>query len=74
MKQFLRGLRGGFPIGLGYLSVSFTFGIMAISYGLEWWQAVVISMLTLTSAGQLAGIEVMINPGQYFAMLISSLL
>ncbi len=73
MKQFLRGLRGGFPIGLGYLSVSFTFGIMAISYGLEWWQAVVISMLTLTSAGQLAGIEVMINPGQYFAMLISQL-
>ncbi len=71
MKLFLRGLRTGIPIGLGYLSVSFTFGIMAISMGFEWWQAVIISMTTVTSAGQLAGINVMINPGQYATMLIS---
>lgn len=73
MKLFLRGLRAGVPIGLGYLSVSFTFGIMAISYGFSWWQAVVISMLTVTSAGQLAGIHSMLVPGQYLAMLISQL-
>ena len=73
MKQFLRGLRAGIPIGLGYLSVSFTFGIMAISLGFEWWQAVIISMLTVTSAGQLAGINVMVNPGQFLTMLISQL-
>lgn len=71
MTSFTRGLRSGIPIGLGYLSVSFTFGIMAVSYGFSWWQAVVISMLTLTSAGQLAGITVMIHPGQYLQMLIS---
>lgn len=71
MKLFLRGLRSGIPIGLGYLSVSFTFGIMAISMGFEWWQAVIISMSTVTSAGQLAGIGVMITPGQYATMLIS---
>ena len=73
MKLFLRGLRSGIPIGLGYLSVSFTFGIMAISMGFEWWQAVIISMTTVTSAGQLAGIGVMVNPGQYATMLISQL-
>ena len=73
MKLFLRGLRAGVPIGLGYLSVSFTFGIMAISYGFSWWQAVVISMLTVTSAGQLAGIHSMLIPGQYLAMLLSQL-
>jgi predicted branched-subunit amino acid permease len=73
MKLFLRGLRSGIPIGLGYLSVSFTFGIMAISMGFEWWQAVIISMTTVTSAGQLAGIDVMVNPGQYATMLISQL-
>lgn len=71
MNPFSRGLRAGIPIGLGYLSVSFTFGIMAVSYGLDWWQAVLISMTTLTSAGQLAGIGVMIHPGQYLTMLIS---
>ena len=71
MKLFLRGLRAGVPIGLGYLSVSFTFGIMAISLGFSWWQAVIISALTVTSAGQLAGIQAMLVPGQYAAMLIS---
>lgn len=71
MKAFTRGLRAGVPIGLGYLSVSFTFGIMAIASGLEWWQAVIISMVTVTSAGQLSAIETMALPGQYAAMLIS---
>ena len=73
MNSFLFGLKSGVPIGLGYLSVSFTFGIMAVSYGFEWWQAVLISMTTVTSAGQLAGIGVMVNPGQYLQMLISQL-
>lgn len=73
MNTFLRGFRSGIPIGLGYLSVSFTFGIMAVSYGFDWWQAVLISMTTLTSAGQLAGIGVMVVPGQYLEMLISQL-
>lgn len=72
-KQFLRGLRSGVSIGLGYLSVSFTFGIMAISCGLYPWQALLISMTTLTSAGQLAGINVMASLGSYAEMLISQL-
>lgn len=73
MKRFVRGLKSGVPIGLGYLSVSFTFGILAVSYGFVWWEAVVISMTTLTSAGQLAAIGIMVNPGQYIEMLISQL-
>lgn len=73
MNSYMRGLRYGIPIGLGYLSVSFTFGIMAVSYGLSWWQAVLISMTTVTSAGQFAGIGVMLNPGQYIEMLVSQL-
>lgn len=73
MKDFLKGLKGGVPIGLGYLSVSFAFGIMAISLGFQWWQAVLISMTNLTSAGQLAGIGIMVNPAQYIDMLLSQL-
>ncbi|MCQ2496886.1 MAG: AzlC family ABC transporter permease [Lachnospiraceae bacterium] len=71
MNNFKRGLKAGIPIGLGYLSVSFTFGIMAVSTGFSWWQAVVISMTTLTSAGQFSGIKTMLIPGQYAEMLIS---
>lgn len=73
MKNYRRGLAAGIPIALGYLSVSFTFGIMAVSYGLSWWQAVLISMTTVTSAGQFAGIGIMIHPHQYFQMLISQI-
>ena len=70
-NRYIKGIADGIPIGLGYLSVSFGFGIMADSAGLAWWQALLISMTTLTSAGQLAGIGVMASPGQYGAMLIS---
>ena len=73
MKSCTRGLRAGIPIGLGYLSVSFTFGIMAVAYGLYWWQAVLISMTTVTSAGQFAGLGMMVQPGLYLDMLISQL-
>lgn len=73
MNNYTRGFKAGIPIALGYLSVSFTFGIIAISYGLSWWQALVISMTTVTSAGQFAGIGIMLHPGQYFQMLISQI-
>ena len=71
MNNYKRGLITGIPIALGYLSVSFTFGIMAVSFGLSWWQAVLIT--TVTSAGQFAGIGIMIHPGQYIQMLISQI-
>ena len=71
--SFRRGFHAGIPIGLGYFSVSISFGILAVSYGFSWWQAVLISMLTVTSAGQFAGINSMVHPGQYIAMLVSQL-
>ncbi len=73
LKTYARGVKAGIPIGLGYLSVSFSFGIMAVSMGFHLWQAVIISMTTLTSAGQLSGIQTMMLPGQYLEMLISQL-
>ena len=59
-QQFLRGLRDGVPIGLGYLSVSFAFGITAVSRGVPGWIALLISMTNLTSAEQLAGLDLMV--------------
>ena len=50
--QFKKGLKDGIPIGLGYLAVSFTFGIMAKGAGLTTLEAVVLSLTNLTSAGQ----------------------
>ena len=64
--EFRAGLVDGIPIGLGYLAVSFTFGIMASDSGLTVLQAVVLSLTNLTSAGQFAGLGV-IQAGASFA-------
>lgn len=71
--DYKRGLRAGIPIALGYLSVSFTFGILAMRYGLNVWQATLVSLTTVTSAGQFAGIQLMATPGLYLDMLASQL-
>lgn len=72
-NAFRRGFHAGLPIGLGYFSVSLSFGILAVSYGFTWWQAALISALTITSAGQFSGIHTMLHPAQYMAMVISQL-
>lgn len=73
MNSFVRGLRHGLPIGLGYLSVSFTFGMMAVSGGLSIGQAVLISMTNVTSAGQLAGLSLMTAGAPMIEMALTQL-
>ena len=53
-ESFRKGVKDGIPIGLGYFAVSFTFGMMAVADGLSIWQAVLISLTNVTSAGQFA--------------------
>ena len=57
-KEYVAGMKAGMPVCVGYFSVSFGFGTMAISQGLSVWEAVLISMTNLTSAGQFAGLTV----------------
>lgn len=73
-KDFLQGVRHGLPIGIGYFAVSFAFGIKAISAGLNAFQAGLMSLLNITSAGQFAGIEVIENATDLLAGIISIIL
>ncbi|MCR5681616.1 MAG: AzlC family ABC transporter permease [Clostridiales bacterium] len=61
--HFWKGLLHGIPIALGYLSVSFGFGILAVRSGLAAWQATLISAACVTSAGQVAGVEILAAGG-----------
>lgn len=70
-NNFFAGIKDGIPIGLGYLSVSFTFGIMAVNSGLSVWIAVLISMTNLTSAGQFAGIGLISAGASYIEMALA---
>ncbi len=71
MKSLKEGMQDGIPIALGYVSVSFTFGLMAVNVGMSWWQAVLISMTCITSAGQFAGLDIMVAGGAFIEMALS---
>ena len=72
-ESFKKGIKDGIPIGLGYLAVSFTFGMMSVSSGLSIWQAVLISLTNLTSAGQFAGLDIIVAGGSYWEMALTQL-
>jgi len=73
-KQYIKGFLNGLPIGVGYLSVSFAFGIFAIANGLTSMEAVLISMSNLTSAGQLAAVPIIAGGGAFVEIIISQLI
>ena len=73
-ESFKRGLKCGIPIGLGYFAVSFTFGMAAVKGGLSVFEATMISLLNLTSAGQFAGIDVMFGGGTLVEMAVTQLI
>ena len=68
--RYRHGLRDGFPIGLAYLSVSFGFGISAAAKGIGILPSVIISAVNLTSAGQLAGVDIIAAGGTLIEMMI----
>lgn len=70
-QNFRKGLHDGMPICLGYLSVSFTFGLLGVGMGLSWWQTTFISLTNVTSAGQFAGLTIMMEGGALIEMVIS---
>lgn len=73
-ESFRKGMKDGIPIGLGYLAVSFTFGMMAVQGGLSIWQAVLISVTNVTSAGQFAGLDIIAAGGSYWEMALTQLI
>ncbi|MBQ9679421.1 MAG: AzlC family ABC transporter permease [Ruminococcus sp.] len=72
-KKFVRGMRHGVPIMLGYLSVSFGFGVLCIQQNLSILAAVGISVTNLTSAGQVAGVGVIAAGGSMLEMILCQL-
>ncbi|WZL80085.1 AzlC family ABC transporter permease [Vallitaleaceae bacterium 9-2] len=68
---YMNGLKAGFPIALGYLVVSFTFGMTACLNGFTLYEAVFMSMTNVTSAGQFAGMNLLISGTKYVELLLT---
>ena len=70
---YLKGIKVGMPICLGYLAVSFTLGITAKNAGMTAWQAMLTSLTVNASAGQYAGFTVIAASSGYLEMAIMEL-
>ncbi|MCQ2512761.1 MAG: AzlC family ABC transporter permease [Lachnospiraceae bacterium] len=73
-EYFKKGIKAGIPIALGYFAVSFTFGMMAVKGGMTLWQSVLISLTNLTSAGQFAGLDIILAGGTLWEMALTQLI
>lgn len=72
MNEFIRGIKKGFPICLGYIPVSFTFGLIAVKMGFNPLEATIISMTNMASAGQFAGIRLIEGGAPYIELVITT--
>ena len=72
MNEFIRGIKRGFPICLGYIPVSFTFGLIAVKMGFSPVQATIISLTNMASAGQFAGIRLIEGGAPYIELIITT--
>lgn len=73
-NEFINGIKDGIPICLGYFSVSMAFGIAAVKGGIPAWAATLTSLSNVTSAGQFAGINIMLALGSLIELAITTLI
>ena len=72
LDDFKRGFQQGLPIALGYIPVSFTFGLMAVNGGIPVWIAILVSLTNLTSAGQFAGVGLIIADASLIEITVTT--
>ena len=70
-QSYIRGIREGIPVGLGYFVVSSTIGIAARKASLTPFQATIMSFTNNTSAGQFASFALIASGAPYVEMAIS---
>ena len=73
LQEYTKGVRRGIPVGVGYFSVSFGFGAMAASQAIRAMDATLISLTNLTSAGQFAGLTLILASATMWEMILTQL-
>lgn len=74
LKHYSHGVRTGLPVGVGYFSVSFGFGAMAAAQGIKALDATIISLSNLTSAGQFAGLTLMVAGATLWEIVLTQII
>lgn len=74
MKEWIKGLKNGMPIALGYFPVAFSFGVLCVSSHMPLGMATFISLSNLTSSGQFAGVNLILSHASYLEISMTLLL
>ncbi|MBQ8140400.1 MAG: AzlC family ABC transporter permease [Clostridia bacterium] len=69
-RNYLRGMKAGIPISLGYFAVAITLGIAAKDAGLTAFQATLTSFLINASAGEYIGFTLIAAGASYFEVFL----
>ncbi|MBQ7384295.1 MAG: AzlC family ABC transporter permease [Clostridia bacterium] len=69
-KNYLRGMKAGIPIGLGYFAVALTLGIAAKEAGFTPFQATLTSFLINASAGEYIGFTLIAAGASYLEVFL----
>ena len=72
-NEYAQGVHTGLPVGMGYFSVSFGFGAMTAAQGIKALDAALISVSNLTSAGQFAGLTLIVAGATLWEMVLTQL-
>ena len=68
--NFLKGMKDGIPIMLGYFAVALTLGIAAKNAGMTAFQATITSLLINASAGEFIGFTLIAANAGYFEVML----
>ena len=72
-NAYRNGVNRGLPVGVGYFSVSFGFGAMAAAQGIKALDAALISLTNLTSAGQFAGLTLIVAAAGLWELILTQI-
>ena len=72
-REYRTGVQRGLPVGMGYFSVSFGFGALAAAQGIAPLEATLISATNLTSAGQFAGLTLILAMAGLWEVILTTL-
>ena len=72
-NAYRTGVRKGLPVGVGYFSVSFGFGALTAAQGIRTLDAAMISATNLTSAGQFAGLTLILASVGLWELILTQL-